>query len=212
MFDARLRPLIDVPLNAIARSLSGTGITPNMITGFGFLLGILAAVCLALTLDYAALALILASRFMDGLDGAVARHAAPRSRHPGAKSQESDLGGYYDIVSDFLFYSGIILAFAIGRPEYALMAAFLIFCFVGTGSSFLAYAIIAAKQGRSDDQSQGKKSFYFLTGITEGSETIFVLCLICVFPAWFDTISAIFGALCLMTTFGRVSQARRDFA
>lgn len=210
MFDARLRPLIDKPLNAVARTLSGTGITPNMITGFGFILGLLAAVCLAFTFDYAALALILSSRIMDGLDGAVARHAAPRSRHPGAKSQESDLGGYYDIVADFLFYSGIVLAFAIGRPEHALMAAFLIFCFVGTGSSFLAYAIIAAKQNRNHDR-QGKKSFYFLTGITEGSETIIVLCLICLFPGWFPQIAAIFGALCLITTFGRVLQARRDF-
>ena len=210
MFDARLRPLIDKPLNAVARTLSGTGITPNIITGFGFFLGLLAAFALALQLDYTALVLILASRIMDGLDGAVARNSAPRSRHPGAKSQESDLGGYYDIVADFLFYSGIILALAIGRPEHALMAAFLIFCFVGTGSSFLAYAIIATKQNRNHDQ-QGKKSFYYLTGITEGSETIFVLCLICVFPEWFPQIAAIFGGLCLMTTFGRVLQARRDF-
>ncbi len=210
MFDARLRPLIDKPLNAVARTLSGTGITPNMITGFGFFLGLLAAASLVFRLDYVALALILLSRIMDGLDGAVARHAAPRSRHPGAKSQESDLGGYYDIVADFLFYSGIILAFAVGRPENALMAAFLIFCFVGTGSSFLAYAIIAAKQNRNHDR-QGKKSFYFLTGITEGSETIVVLCLICLFPGWFGQIAAIFGALCLITTFGRVLQARRDF-
>lgn len=210
MFDARLRPLIDKPLNAVARTLSGTGITPNIITGFGFFLGLLAAFALALQLDYTALVLILASRIMDGLDGAVARNSAPRSRHPGAKSQESDLGGYYDIVADFLFYSGIILAFAIGRPEHALMATFLIFCFVGTGSSFLAYAIIATKQNRNHDQ-QGKKSFYYLTGITEGSETIFVLCLICVFPEWFPQIAVIFGGLCLMTTFGRVLQARRDF-
>ena len=147
---------------------------------------------------------------MDGLDGAVARHTQPRSRHAGSKSQESDLGGYYDIVADFLFYSGIILAFAIGRPEHALMAAFLIFCFVGTGSSFLAYAIIAAKTGRNHEK-QGKKSFYYLTGITEGSETIFVLVLICVFPQWFNHIAAIFCALCILTTIGRVMQARRDF-
>lgn len=210
MLDARLRPLIDKPLNAVARTLSGSGITPNMVTGFGFFLGLLAAAALAFKLDYVALALILGSRLMDGLDGAVARHSEPRSRHPGAKSQESDLGGYYDIVADFLFYSGIILAFAIGRPEHALMAAFLIFCFVGTGSSFLAYAIIAAKQNRNHEK-QGKKSFYYLTGITEGSETILVLCLICVFPAWFPNVAAIFGTLCLITTFGRVLQARRDF-
>ena len=210
MFDARLRPLIDKPLNAVARRLSGSGITPNIITGFGFVIGVLAAVALAFRLDHIALGLILLSRIMDGLDGAVARHAAPRSRHPGAKSQESDLGGYYDIVADFLFYSGIILAFAVGRPDHALMAAFLIFCFVGTGSSFLAYAIIVAKTGQNNEK-QGKKSFYYLTGITEGSETIFVLVLICLYPEWFPQIAAVFGTLCLITTAGRVMQARRDF-
>ena len=210
MFDARLRPLIDKPLNAVARRLSGSGITPNMVTGLGFVIGILAAVALAFRLDHIALGLILLSRIMDGLDGAVARHTQPRSRHAGSKSQESDLGGYYDIVADFLFYSGIILAFAVGRPDHALMAAFLIFCFVGTGSSFLAYAIIAAKTGRNHEK-QGKKSFYYLTGITEGSETIFVLVLICLYPEWFRQIAAVFGTLCLITTAGRIMQARRDF-
>ena len=51
MFDARLRPLIDIPLNAAARTLSGTGITPNAITGIGFLFGVLGAGVLAFQLD-----------------------------------------------------------------------------------------------------------------------------------------------------------------
>ncbi|AUG53420.1 CDP-alcohol phosphatidyltransferase family protein [Thalassospira marina] len=210
MFDARLRPLIDPPLNAVARRLSGSGITPNMVTGFGFLLGLMAAFALAINLYYIAAGLIILSRLADGMDGAIARHAAPRSRHPNAKTQESDIGGYYDIVADFLFYSGMVLAFAIGRPQDALMAAFLIFCFVGTGSSFLAYAIIAAKRG-DNHEKQGKKSFYYLTGITEGSETIAVLLAFCIFPQYFQLIAAVFGALCLITTFGRVLQATRDF-
>ena len=210
MFDSRLRPLIDPPLNAVARRLSGSGITPNMVTALGFLLGLMAAFALVINLYYVAAGLIILSRLADGMDGAIARHAAPRSRHPNAKTQESDIGGYYDIVADFLFYSGMVLAFAIGRPQDALMAAFLIFCFVGTGSSFLAYAIIAAKRG-DNHEKQGKKSFYYLTGITEGSETIAVLLAFCVFPHYFQPIAAIFGTLCLVTTFGRVLQARRDF-
>lgn len=210
MFDARLRLLIDPPLNALARRLSGSGITPNMVTALGFLIGLMAAFALVIEQYYAAATLIILSRLADGMDGAIARHAAPRSRHPNAKTQESDLGGYYDIVADFLFYSGMVLAFAVGRPEHALMAAFLIFCFVGTGSSFLAYAIVAAKRGDNHDK-QGKKSFYYLTGITEGSETIAVLLAFCIFPAYFAPIAAVFGALCLITTFGRVLQATRDF-
>src|SRR3546814_1217422 len=62
-----------------------------------------------------ALALILLNRLADGLDGAVARHA-----------RVSDLGGYLDIVLDFLFYSGVVFFFAVGRPTKALPAAFLI--------------------------------------------------------------------------------------
>mgnify|MGYP003668995498 CR=1 FL=1 len=210
MFDARLRPLIDPPLNALARRLSGSNVTPNMVTALGFLIGLMAAFALVIQQYYTAAFLIVLSRLADGMDGAIARHAAPRSRHPNAKTQESDLGGYYDIVADFLFYSGMVLAFAVGRPENALMAAFLIFCFVGTGSSFLAYAIVAAKRG-DNHEKQGKKSFYYLTGITEGSETIAVLLAFCIFPAWFTPIAGIFGALCMITTFGRVLQATRDF-
>ena len=63
----------------------------------------------------------------DGLDGAVARHVGV-----------TDLGGYLDIVLDFLIYSGIVFGFAVGRPDQALPAAFLIFSFVGTGTAFLA--------------------------------------------------------------------------
>ena len=72
----------------------------------------------------------------DGLDGALARRLGP-----------TDLGGYLDIVLDFFFYAGVPFFFAVGRPEFALPAAFLVFSFVGTGSSFLAFAAVAAKRG-----------------------------------------------------------------
>ena len=82
--------------------------------------------------------LIIANRVCDGLDGAVAR-----------VSGTSDLGAYLDITLDFLFYSAIPFAFAVADPNKALAACFLIFSFVGTGSSFLAFAIIAQKRGIS---------------------------------------------------------------
>ena len=70
--------------------------------------------------------LILLNRLADGLDGAIARN-----------TQTTDLGGYLDIVCDFLVYSGVVFGFALARPEAnALPTAFLILSFVGTGSSF----------------------------------------------------------------------------
>ena len=80
---------------------------------------------------------------------------------------------------------------------------FLIFGFMGTGSSFLAYAIMAAKRGVSSEL-RGRKSLYYLGGLTEGTETIVAFVLACLWPAWFPLIAWIFGALCWLTTATRI--------
>jgi len=50
----------------------------------------------------------------------------------------------------------------------AIAAAFLMLSFVGTGSSFLAYAILDAKHSAVDaHQSKKTKSFAYLGGLTE---------------------------------------------
>ena len=66
-------------------------------------------------------------------------------------SRLTDLGGFLDIVLDFIVYAGMVFAFAVADPgANALPAAFLLFAFMGTGSSFLAFAIMAAKRGHLD--------------------------------------------------------------
>jgi len=199
MLDARLRTLIDPPLDAVGRRLARLGVTANSITWTGFLVGCGAWALLALGSHGWALALILLNRLADGLDGAVARHA-----------RQTDLGGYLDIVLDFLFYSGVVFFFAVGRPEAALPAAFLIFSFVGTGASFLAFAALAAKRGITT-AAQGAKSIYYLGGLTEGSETIALFVAICLLPDYFAWFAWGFGALCWLTTAVRIYQAMETF-
>lgn len=199
MLDACIRPLIDPPLNVVARTLAKSGMTANTLTAIGFTFSLCAFATLAFQTYGMAILFIALSRLMDGLDGPLAR-----------QTKASDLGGYFDIVSDFIFYSGIVFFFAVGKPETALPAAFLIFSFMGTASSFLAYAIIAAKRGLNHEK-QGRKSFYYLKGITEGTETIAFLVFICVFPGLFAWAAYIFGGLCWLTTLGRTTQAVRDF-
>lgn len=210
MFDAKIRPFIDPPLNLAAKALIAAGATPNRVTAAGFGFTLLNFVSLALTQYGLALVFIGLSRLMDGLDGAVARQMKVTEPDGHTRSGESDLGGFLDIISDFIFYSGTVLFFAVGQPHFALWAAFLIFCFMCAGSSFLAYAIIAAKNDVNHEK-QGKKSFFYLGGITEGSETIVFLSLICMFPAHFAWMAALFGFLCLLTTLGRVRQGIEDF-
>ncbi len=200
MLDAAARRLIDRPLTALARPLAALGLGPNALTLAGFLVGLLALPLLAIEAYAAALVCILLNRLADGLDGPLAR----------LRGRASDLGGFLDIVCDFIFYSAVIFGFALGRPDTALAAAFLIFSFVGTGSAFLAYAIVAAKRGLSTSL-RGRKSLYYLGGLTEGSETFALLVVICLVPDWFAWLAWGFGAACWITTAGRVLAGWRSF-
>ena len=199
MMDARIRPLIDPLLNRVGGVLAGYGLTANTVTFAGFAIGMSSVPLLAIERYDLALIVILINRCMDGLDGAVAKQVGV-----------TDLGGYLDIVLDFIFYSAVVFGFALADPLVAVHAAFLIFSFVGTGSSFLAFAILAAKHNISTD-IQGEKSLYYLGGLTEGAETIAVFVLICLFPEYFAPIAVTFGCLCWITTGTRVAYAYRQF-
>jgi phosphatidylglycerophosphate synthase len=192
VLDATLRRVIDPALDCAGSALARLGIGANAVTIGGFLLGVAAWAALATTAYPLALAFILGNRLADGLDGAIARHRG-----------QTDLGGYLDVVLDFVFYAGVPFFFAVGQPEAALPAAFLVFSFVGTGSSFLAFAAVAAKRGLNTE-ARGRKSIYYLGGLTEGTETIGLFVLICVVPSQFGLLAWIFGGLCWLTTLSRI--------
>ena len=211
MLDARIRPLIDPPLNAAARVLIRMGATPARVTTAGFMCALACFYFLAFMQYAPALVFLLAGRLMDGLDGPVARQMRMTGADGKETTGESDAGAFMDIVSDFIFYSGAVFFFALGQPQYALWAAFLIFSFMAAGSSFLAYAIFAGKRGLNHEE-QCKKGFYYLSGIAEGTETIVVLSLMCLLPQYFPLIAGVYGVLCLLTAAGRVRQGIADFS
>lgn len=199
MFDARLRPLIDPPLNRAGRALAGLGVTANMLTFAGLALGLGGAVAIAFGHVWAGLALIVANRVLDGLDGAVARATKPTA-----------LGGYFDIVADFAFYVSIPLGFGVMASSNTLSALVLVSSFVLTGVSFLAFAVTAAERGEQT-QAHGAKSFFYSTGLAEGGETIAVFIAMCLFPAWFGAIAYGYAALCVLTVFQRSAMAVSRF-
>lgn len=199
MLDPYMRLLIDPPLNVIGKQLVRWGISANMMTVLGFLMGLLAMAMIGMrNYEYAALFLIL-NRCLDGVDGAIARH-----------THLSDFGGFLDIVSDFIIYSGIVFSFAIANFQNSFSAAFLIFSFIGPMVSFLAYATLAAKK-QIHCHRRGKKSFYYLGGICEGTETAAILIVMCLIPEIFPALCLVYGLLCWMTTLGRIYQAWNDF-
>lgn len=200
MLDGKAREIIDPVLDRIGGALAAAGISANSVTGAGLAMGLAAALAIAFEAYLAGLALLLVSRLADGLDGAVARH-----------SQKTDLGGYLDIVADFTFYGAIPLGFVFADPAAnAVAGSVLLFSFYVNGSSFLAFAIMAEKQGLAT-MARGSKSLYFTTGLAEASETIAVFCAFCLFPAAFVPIALVFAAVCFVTAGARVLLAIRTF-
>jgi phosphatidylglycerophosphate synthase len=200
MFDSQIRPIIDPASDRVGRVFADLGLTANMITVIGAGFGVLAFISLCAGQFMLALGLIVLNRICDGLDGAVARYKGA-----------TDLGGYLDIVFDFIFYAIVPLGFAINDPINALPAAVLIVSFVGTGTSFLAFAILAEKRGMSTD-IRGQKSLYYLGGLTEGAETIAVLVVMCILPQYFTAFAYGFAALCWITTVTRIYWAYQCFS
>ena len=199
MLDAKLRPLIDPPLNAVGRVLAKAGVSANLLTFVGLAIGLGGAAAIAHGHLWAGLALIVLNRLADGLDGAVARTAGP-----------TPLGGYFDIVADFAFYVSVPLAFGILSSDNTLPALVLVASFVLTGVSFLAFAVTAAERGE-ETEVHGKKSFFYSTGLAEGAETIAVFICMCLFPAWFAEIAYGYAALCVLTVFQRSALAVKQF-
>ena len=84
---------------------------------------------------------------------------------------QSDFGGFLDIICDFAFYIAVPIGFGFAVSTNLPFALILVGSFTLTGISFLAYAAIASKKG-AETEAHGKKSFFYHTGLAEGTETI----------------------------------------
>jgi phosphatidylglycerophosphate synthase len=193
MLDRYASALIKPAASRLARVLVRCGLGANQVTLAGFAMGVVAFVLIANSLYLTGATAIFLSRILDALDGAVARLLQP-----------TDRGAFLDIALDFLFYASIPLAFALADPaRNALAAAVLLAAFIGTSSSFLAFAVLAAKRGlHSADYPD--KSFYFLGGLTEATETLACFAAMCLWPQHFAAFAYIFAALCLVTIATRI--------
>ncbi len=193
MLDRHIAHLIEPAVDAFARAAQRKGWRADSATMFGFVIGLCAMIAIAKKDYTVAIGFILFSRLFDALDGALARLSEP-----------TDAGGFLDITLDFLFYASIPLAFAIADPAAnALPAAVLLAAFIGTGSSFLAFAALAAKRGISSVEYPNK-SFYFLGGLAEATETLICFVLMCLFPQWFALLAYGFAAICAVTIATRI--------
>lgn len=188
MIDARLLPLQRALMDPPARWLVARGVGADQITLTGCAIGLLAAMAAAFGLYWLALLGLALNRLADGLDGAVARMTQP-----------TDRGAFLDIALDFVFYAAFPLGFVLANPAAnAVPGAVLLASFILTGSSFLAYSVIAERRGLAAEKFP-TKGIYYLGGLAEGAETILVFTAFCLFPSAFPWIAWGFAALCFVT-------------
>lgn len=201
MFDKFALKLTKPAVDRIADYAIRHKITADQMTFAGCGLGLFSSLLIASGTPQVAVLPLLMGRIADGVDGAIARGG----------NEQTDRGAFLDIALDFVFYASVPLAFAIANPAAnALAAAVLLAAFVTTGTSFLAYAALAAKRGEKSSEYP-TKGIYYLGGITEGAETILMFTLCCLWPAWFAGLAYIYAALCAFTTFTRILAGWNSF-
>ncbi len=202
MFDRLLRPIKDRVVDPLARIL-GKSLSPNAITLISTLIGLAAAAAVVSGRIGLGLLLWALNRLSDGLDGAVARQSG----------RTSDLGGYLDIMGDFLVYSALPIAFALrryGDSEFAAIAAalfVLLGAFYVNAGSWMYLSAIIEKRGSSGEGEL--TSVTMPEGLIGGTETVIFFTLFFLLPGRLVLLFGTMGALTLLTALQRIVWALR---
>jgi len=192
MFDARIRHAMAPALDSAGRSLAERGIRPGLLTGVGWVLGAGACVLAGLALWPLALGLWLSNRLLDGLDGPVARARGA-----------TDLGGFLDVLADFSIYAGFVVGVAIAVPQARIACLVLLFTYYVSGTALLAQASLLERSHEVAVRPD-RRSLRFVGGLAEGTETIIVYVLFCLFPASAPGIAWAFAGIVGITAVQRV--------
>lgn len=183
MFDNQARTLKNKLLMPAVRVF---GIfTPTQISVMGKMF-VMMSVYFLLTQQYG-LALIfwIINRIFDGMDGLVARQYG----------KQSDVGGYIDIICDFLAYASIPIAWVFGNPSPANWAALAILqgTFYINSASWMYLSAILEKRNMGAAARGETTSVSIPGGIVGGFLTIVYYCLFMLLPQyilfWFYSMS-----------------------
>ncbi len=191
MLDRPARRLLAPALDAVGGRLAAAGVRPLAVTGAGWVAGV--GACLAVGFGQWTLGLLLwlANRLLDGLDGPVARRRGA-----------TDLGGFLDIVADFSIYAGFVLAVAVAVPDARVAALALLTAYYVSGTAFLALSSLIERRGGSLGD---ERSLRFVGGLAEGTETVVVYVLFCLFPTHAALIAWVFTVAVALTAAQRIA-------
>lgn len=181
-------------IGVLAKSMYNNSVSANMVTIFGFVVGMMAINFLAMNMYIEALVCVLINRFCDILDGAIAKIEGI-----------SKFGMFLDLCLDYVFYAGVIFGFALADPyENAVASCFLLFGFTTWNTSLLAYGVIKHNDSKKNSDKSDKAPFY-LGGVIQGFEMFCGFVLSCLMPFAFLPIAIALGCWSLIKSLVVVS-------
>jgi len=179
MFDVHLRFLKDQLFDPCCRYVPAS-ITPIQVTGAAFVAGLFSCYAASCSLVAVSVTFWLLNRALDCLDGALARH----------RKTASDLGGFLDLLGDFIVYSLLPISIAarqdattfVWRAVAILEATFHINNFI----LFYAAAIAKKKHGKEDLNTHQLTSVMMQRALIEGTESCLLFTGMLLFPNYID--------------------------
>ncbi len=202
MFDPLLRPIKDRAFGPIAQALPR--VSPGAITALALLVGV-GSVGAAWQGAFAVGFLLwLVNRLLDALDGAVAR----------VHGKSTDLGGYLDLVADFIVYGAIPAAMALrpgAPPELTRAAVILLAVFYVNTAAWMVPAALLEKRGYRADGRRQSTSIVMPEGVISGGETVVFFSLFFLLPSHQVGLFRLMAALTAITVFQRLVWGVREF-
>jgi phosphatidylserine synthase len=198
MIERHARRLKHVLLYRVAARV-GRIVPPMSVTLLALAVGLSAAGAAALGATGLALLLWFLNRFMDGLDGEVAR----------VRGESSDFGGYVDMMGDVVVYAAIPLAVAYARGEPRVTAAVLVMIasfYINITSWTYLSALLEKRHAASDSRVT---AIEMPSGLIEGAETIVVYGLLLGIPTLAVETALVAAAAGLISTAQRMFWAIR---
>ncbi len=192
MLDDTLRQVKEVALKPIAVQLRT--VNPNVVSVCGLVVGVASAGLVFAGYIGAGLVLWLLNRLLDGLDGTIAR----------VHDKQTDFGGYFDILLDYVVYALIPVAFAVQHGTSAALVAGLVLLttFYINASSWMMLSAILEKRAQS---AHNKLTTVAMPrGLIEGTETVLFYIAFYVFPQSIVFLFALMSAGVVITVMGRL--------
>lgn len=201
MLDPLLRGVKDRLLDPVARA-TGPFLHPNDVSALSFAVGAGAVVFAAAGAGGWALGAWLASRLLDGFDGSLAR----------VHGLESDLGGYLDILLDFVLYAAIPIALVVGAgpdPRTQLALAFVLAAFYVNAASWMVLSAILEKRNQGA-RARGEQTVVAMPdALIGGTETIVFFTAFFLFPGRLTELFTVMAVLVLLSAAQRLVWAVR---